>query len=477
MSALTRVPRAAFSRLPVAGRLTLLLVAVALVAALIPPVLLWPDRGDVARRLLRGPTLDRMAAVQTLAERLPEAELELLLAAVSGPTLTVWRAPAPPPGAPEDGAQAIDRGGGRPTRADDIAQRLRAHESGRFRDREIRVVLTDRPGVERVAGVWRHGPPPELLPSRRKVEIAVAQPHGFWLVFSVPAELVSPRWLARTVLTALVLLVLFALGAWWISRWTTRPLAALASAADRLARDGRGEPVPETGAPEMRRAAAAFNRMQARLTGLLAERTRMLGAIAHDVRTALTRLRLRLELIEDETQRRKAEADLAAVDTMLAEALAYARDVAAAEPLREVDLAGLVRRAVDDLADAGKKATLSAPPRLAQPGRPVALRRAVDNLLQNAVTYGGAAEVTLEAGPDGTVLRVADRGPGIPDEQKEAVFEPFFRIERSRSRATGGSGLGLAVARAIVRAHGGEIRLEDRPGGGLVAVATLPRIA
>lgn len=479
MSVLTRAPRAAFHRLPVAGRLTLLLVAVALVAALIPPVLLWPDRGDVARRLLRGPTLDRMAAVQGLAERLPDGELDALLTAVSGPTLTVWRAASPPRAGADDEAEDEVRGrsGARPTRSGDLVQRLRAHDSGRFRDREIRVLVTDRPGIERPDRAGRHGPPPELLPSRRKMEIAVAQPGGFWLIYSVPAELVSLRWLWRTVLTAIVLLVLFALGAWWISRWTTRPLAALAGAADRLARDGRGEPVPETGAPEMRRVAAAFNRMQARLTQLLAERTRILGAIAHDVRTALTRLRLRLELIEDETQRRKAEADLAAVDTMLAEALAYARDLAAAEPLGDVDLVSLVRSAVDDLADAGKNATLSAPPRLVQRGRPVALRRAVDNLLQNAVAYGDAAEVTLEAGRDGAVLRVADRGPGIPDDQKEAVFEPFFRIERSRSRATGGSGLGLAVARSIIRAHGGELRLEDRPGGGLVAVATLPKIA
>jgi signal transduction histidine kinase len=479
MSVFTRVPRAALSRLTVAGRLTLLLVAVALVAALVPPLLFWPDRGDVARRLLRGPTLDRMAAVQTLAERLPDAELDALLTAVSGPTLTVWRAAEPPRAAPEDEAEdePRDRTDARPTRSGDIARRLRAHESGRFRDREIRVLLTDRPGIERADRAWRHGPPPELLPSRRKIEIAVAQPRGFWLVYSVPAELVSPRWLWRTGVTALVLLALFSLGAWWVSRWTTRPLAALASAADRLAREGKGEPVPETGAPEMRRAAAAFNRMQARLTGLLAERTRMLGAIAHDVRTALTRLRLRLELIEDETQRRKAEADLAAVDTMLAEALAYARDLAATEPLSEVDLASLVRSAVDDLADAGQNATLAAPQRLVQPGRPVALRRAIDNLLHNAIAYGGAAEVSLEANGEGAVLRIADRGPGIPDDQKEAVFEPFFRIERSRSRSTGGSGLGLAVARAIIRAHGGELRLEDRAGGGLVAVATLPKIA
>jgi signal transduction histidine kinase len=162
---------------------------------------------------------------------------------------------------------------------------------------------------------------------------------------------------------------------------------------------------------------------------------------------------------------------------MLVEALAYARDLAATEPLSEVDLASLVRSAVDDLADAGQNATLAAPQRLVQPGRPVALRRAIDNLLHNAIAYGGAAEVSLEADGEGAVLRIADRGPGIPDDQKEAVFEPFFRIERSRSRSTGGSGLGLAVARAIIRAHGGELRLEDRAGGGLVAVATLPKIA
>ncbi|MEM7025845.1 MAG: HAMP domain-containing sensor histidine kinase, partial [Pseudomonadota bacterium] len=171
---------------------------------------------------------------------------------------------------------------------------------------------------------------------------------------------------------------------------------------------------------------------------------------------------------------RKAVADLDAMTTMLDETLAFARDDSGGEARQEVDLAALVRSLCDDLADAGQPVHYLGPDRLRFSCRPVALGRALANLIDNAITYGGAAEVSLYAEQGGVVLTVEDRGPGIPPEARERVFAPFFRLEPSRSRDTGGAGLGLAVARTVVHRHGGEIALQDRPGGGLSVRITLP---
>lgn len=214
--------------------------------------------------------------------------------------------------------------------------------------------------------------------------------------------------------------------------------------------------------------------MQARITRLVADRTLMLAAVAHDLRSALTRLRLRVELIEEEAQRDRAVADLEAMEQMLDETLAFARDEAADEGREPTDLAALLQTLVSDVSDAGGQAVYEGPDRLTALVRPVGIRRALTNLIDNAVRYGGRAEVRLQAEPRRIEIIIDDRGPGIPPERRDDVFRPFLRLEPSRSRATGGSGLGLAVARSIVRRHGGEIGLEDRPGGGLRVRVGLP---
>ena len=254
----------------------------------------------------------------------------------------------------------------------------------------------------------------------------------------------------------------------------TRPLRAFAEAADRLGLDTEPPALPEHGSRELRQATRAFNRMTARIRRLVDDRTLLLAAVSHDLRTMLTRLRLRAELIEDPEQREKAAADLDEMNAMLDATLAFARDEAADERPVPVELAAMLRSLVEDLADAGRSTSFEGPRHLTVSGRPVALRRLFENLLDNALRYGGEAEATLRRLDEGRVeVLIDDRGPGIPEALRERVFDPFFRVDGSRSRDTGGSGLGLAVVRAIVQRHGGTVRLEDRPGGGLRVRVTL----
>jgi signal transduction histidine kinase len=207
----------------------------------------------------------------------------------------------------------------------------------------------------------------------------------------------------------------------------------------------------------------------------------MLAAIGHDLRTPITRLRLRAEFMDDDEQRRKMLADLDEMEAMVAATLAFARDESTGEPTVALDLAALCRTVLDEAADArpdlAEAIAYAGPERLVVRARPVALKRALANLIGNALAYGGAARLVLTApeAPGKPVrLAVEDKGPGIPADLLEAVFQPFRRLEASRNRETGGTGLGLPIARNILRAHGGDVVLRNRDGGGLVALATLP---
>jgi signal transduction histidine kinase len=225
-------------------------------------------------------------------------------------------------------------------------------------------------------------------------------------------------------------------------------------------------------------AAAAFNGMASNIRRFVADRTQMLAAIGHDLRTPITRLRLRAEFLEDEEQQRRMLADLAEMEAMIAATLAFARDDAAAEPATAVDLAALARTVLDEAADAtpelAEQIAYAGPEHLVVALRPLAMKRALGNLVANALKYGAAARLTLDPRGAGAVIAIEDDGPGIPDAALEEVFQPFRRIEGSRNRETGGTGLGLTIARSILRAHGGEVTLHNREGRGLRVVATLP---
>jgi signal transduction histidine kinase len=258
------------------------------------------------------------------------------------------------------------------------------------------------------------------------------------------------------------------------------PVRTLAEAAERLGRDVVNAPaLPEKGPSEIVMAAAAFNTMAARIRRFVEDRTFLLTAIGHDLRTPITRLKLRAEYMEDDEQREKMLADLDEMESMVAATLAFGRDITTTEPVARIDLAQLLRTILDEAADGDPEHAgamgYSGPEHLTINARPLAAKRAITNLIGNALKYGDAVRVNLRPPVKGIVqFDIEDDGPGIDPAFVETVFEPFRRLETSRNRETGGSGLGLSIARNILRAHGGDILLRNLPGKGLRASVTLP---
>jgi signal transduction histidine kinase len=268
--------------------------------------------------------------------------------------------------------------------------------------------------------------------------------------------------------------VTIALLAYAVARMSTRPLKQLAQAAKDLGHDINRPPLTLAGATEIRQASAAFNAMQARLRQYIFQRTQMLAAITHDLQTPLTRMRLRLEKVADADLQEKLKGDLSAMQEMVREGLELARSMDTNEELQALDLDSLLDSVCTDAADSGQQVQLHGRANMALMGRPMALRRCFGNLIDNAVKYGQRADVSVERGGGSACVRVRDRGPGIPPSELASVFEPFYRVEGSRSRESGGTGLGLTIARNIAEQHGGSIALANLPDGGLEATVVLP---
>lgn len=254
-------------------------------------------------------------------------------------------------------------------------------------------------------------------------------------------------------------------------RLSTRPLEQLARAADNLGPDLQSPPLPVSGSTEVARAASAFNAMQARIAANVAERMQILAAVSHDLQTPITRMRLRTDLMDDGTERDKMQRDLLEMETLVREGVAFARTLHnAVEEDCKVNLDALVASITADYADAGKAVTLSGHCGAPVLTKPRALRRVLCNLTDNALKFAGQVEIELQRTPDGGFeIAVLDRGPGIPANEMEAVFQPFYRLETSRNRDTGGTGLGLAIARQLAQALGASLSLAARQGGGLEA--------
>lgn len=296
-----------------------------------------------------------------------------------------------------------------------------------------------------------------------RLRISATPPHP--ISFAAPRDLL--------VNGALFILCISALAA-VVARMTMRPLKHLAQAATELGNDIERPPLPEQGVTEIRQAAAAFNAMQLRVRHHIRQRSHILAAITHDLQTPLTRLRLRLEKVDDEELRGKLLSDLSAMQTMVREGLDLARSLDSKEVLQRLDLDSLIDSVAADASDAGQSAVAHANTGASMMARPVALRRCLTNLLDNAVKYGRQAKLSAELEGAFAVIRIHDDGPGIPEDELEKVFDPFYRLETSRSRDTGGTGLGLTIARNIAEQHGGTLKLRNHPGGGLEAVLTLP---
>jgi signal transduction histidine kinase len=298
---------------------------------------------------------------------------------------------------------------------------------------------------------------------------------GHWARFDTQVHPAATDLPWRLALTLAILSVAVLVLAYVAVRWVTRPLHVLADAADALGRDIHRPPLAEDGPTEIRRAAQAFNSMQQRLVRFIEDRTRIFAAMSHDLKTPITRMRLRAELLEDEEQRQRFEADLMEMEAMVTQTLEFMRGTGGTEARQEVDIDALLESLQSDQEAMGREMRVEGHAQAAYPGRVSLLRRCLSNLVDNAVLYGERATVRVEDGPGALVIRVLDEGPGIPPADLEKVFAPFYRLEQSRSRATGGTGLGLAIARNVAHMHGGEIALRNREARGLEATLTLPR--
>ena len=451
------------------GQTVLVLLAGLVVSHLIGIWILTADRASAIRALGAVTTTQRIANLARLVDEAPPGWRERLVAAASDRTLAMTLSARPPASQP-----AESHGTAAATIRTILVHQLPDGLAG-----HVRVTLAP-PSVDTSVGSPGYRMMPMMrrmmrtsversITAGRELRAAIRLSDGQWLSFtaSLPQDGPALSWPFIIALTAMAILVIPV--SVWAVRRITIPLATLAAAAERLGRDVAAPPIAEAGSLEIRRATHAFNEMQARLRQLLENRTRMLAALSHDLRTPLTLLRLRAEGVPDPEDRERMLATIAAMNEMIEATLAFARDEAAAEPPRRTDVTALLAAMADDMADAGLPVTMAPAAPVALSCRPAALRRALDNLLDNAVKYGGSAEIAVVREASGVTIAIDDRGPGIPEPELERVFQPFYRLEGSRSRDTGGSGLGLAIARAIVEAHGGTIALVNRAGGGLSA--------
>nr|WP_245942294.1 ATP-binding protein [Sphingomonas gilva] len=313
-----------------------------------------------------------------------------------------------------------------------------------------------------------------ILRAGSQLLIAAESAPGRWVVVSAPWPGMDRGMIWRLIAQTVIIYVLVLGAVYWIGRRIARPLAELGSAAHAFTPADPGPPVAESGPEDVRSLIAAFNALRLRVVAMLDEKDRMLGAIGHDLRTPLAALRVRIESVEDEADRAKMADTIDEMNRMLEDILSLARIGRGSEPAVETELTALVDVVVEDFRDLGADVRFEPEGRIVRRVRSAAMKRAVRNLIENAVKYAGAAEVTVTQEADAVRIAVEDRGPGIPPDKLAHVFDAFTRLETSRNRDTGGIGLGLALARAIAAEAGGALALANRAGGGLSAVITLP---
>lgn len=422
------------------GRLILLMAGGLALAQLIGAAMHMAERQRLVRTTINAEFAQRVAAVYRAIDHQPAAERARLAQLLSSPRQQL-SLESDPPSAPE-----ID------VADNEFLRRVREALGMTI---TLQPVVTPSPGIfafdlylKLSAGDWLR------VRGQAPREITALPVHHFMTL-------------------GLMLLMVFIL-VWLAVRMTVRPLTDLAQAARALGDDLKRPPLPETGPLEVCAAAQAFNAMQQRIRAGIEERERFLAAMSHDLKTPVTRLRLRSEMLDDPALRERFVRDLDEMQGMLGSALDFLHGKAVDEAIQQLDLSALLESMVDDYADIGENIRLQAAESLRLAGRPQALRRAIGNLIDNALKYG--SEVRVAAVQDSGTLRITidDAGPGLPENELERVFEPFYRLESSRSRETGGVGLGLAIARQIARGHGGDVVLENRSDGGLRGILSLP---
>ncbi|WNC72145.1 ATP-binding protein [Thalassotalea psychrophila] len=432
------------------GRVALVLILALITVQLLSLPFYLRQQTSEATELYQHSTLQRINHIVKLFEQLNATQRRDLLPALNSPSLSM--------DAYYQLTQAESKATDEPSLAATLSTQL---------DRNVIVKHAKQDGSMLL----------DMFPSQQRIAIWVPLKDNSWLRFSTSSSLPSSGWIMHISAQIIMLCIAVIILAIVAARQLTRPIRTFAAAAERLGTDVNAEPIEEKGSTELRKATRAFNTMQQRLQSYVEDRTKMLAAISHDLRTSLTRLRLRTEFIEDEQQQRKAEHDLEDMEAMLASTLTFARDDAGQEKLVNLDLAKLIHTLCDDMEDLEKDVIYQGPEALTCLGRPTALKRAISNVIINAVNYGKKAKVTLSQDEENINIQVEDDGPGIPAEQIEKVFEPFVRLDQARNRSTGGTGLGLSITRSVIRSHGGDVTLKNHHKSGLVVTLALPKVS
>jgi len=444
----------------IAGR-TLIVLLVGLTLSHVGSMaLLSSDHHDAAATTAERLCAERMATAAMLLERASPGQRPPLAAELASPTMAVaWEA------APRVTTMAHD------PHANHLQLALTPNFGSVDHDR-LRVLHRL---VARGGGWWS-----DLLdgfPADRMMAVSFRLNDGSWANFDMEMAQGAALWSRHLVVSTLAMMLAILVFGAWAAGWIARPLAAFATAADRLGRDVAAPPLASGGPREVREAAAAFNQMQSRIRRFVEDRTRLLAAISHDLRSPITRLRLRTERLAEDSERGRMLADLDEMEAMVASTLDFAQVDSADEPSQVIDLAALLESVCDNASDVGLPASYAWESRLVCTCRPLVLKRALANLIENAARYGAEARVASRRAGSDILVVIDDDGPGIPATAFETVFAPFTRLEASRSRKTGGIGLGMTVARTIIRAHGGDVVLANRPEGGLRVTVSLPQEA
>lgn len=439
------------------GQLALLILGAFLAAQAISIWLFADERGAAIRAAQRFETVERAEAVARALDAASAESRESILAAVNSRLVRFSVGDAP----------LVEMG----------RMELPALEGDDIRATEVTVSPHDgRPAEPPAAFAWLHERMRAAGVAPVEFRISIPLGEGDWLNvrarFQRPDIQAPPALLGATLLSLALLMAAL----WFGLGRITRPLRQLADAADGFGIDAPAPEMPRHGPREVRALSDALGRMHTRLTAMIADRTRMLAVLGHDLRSPITALRVRAEMVDDDETRERMVATLDEMQEMVESTLAYARGVSTDQPMEPTDLAMLVGELADELSETGPQIAVMSSEPVSAHIRRTAIRRALRNLMENAQRYGRGARVSVSQGSGRAEMQIEDEGPGIPEQDLEKVFDPFTRLETSRSRETGGIGLGLPIARAILRAHGGEVILSNRSAGGLRATVHLPLV-
>jgi signal transduction histidine kinase len=472
------LPRSLYSRL------VLVLLGGLVIAQVASLAVYWQDRGEFMQRAMGMRSVQRIADITRLLDGMTPAERTRIVAVINSPPLRVsLDLPALQP--------VNDRDPDRTQQAAAYTAALTRQLGNAY---PVVVQVSDGPVVRGPgpgygmgmamgpgqgpgAGGPYHGMGPGYGAMGPAFLVQTRLTDGALVTFDARQPADASSWPYRLLLSLAILSVAVIALTLLAARWVTRPLKTLASAAERLGEDVDQPPLDETGPLEVSRAAHAFNQMQQHLAKFIHDRTRIFAAMSHDLKTPITRLRLRAELLNDAAVREKFEQDLLEMEHMVKATLDFMRGLEHTEPVQPLDVMALLHTLQEQSGEVHGDVAIEGAAAAPYPGRVQALKRCLGNLVDNALQYGGSGTITVEDSHSQLRIRIRDRGPGIPDAQLELAFDPFYRIEASRSRSTGGTGLGLTIARSIARAHGGDVTLRNLPSGGLEALVILPRRA